>query len=183
MVEVVTAMAEVAEEMVKVAREKVVEEVVVMVVVEKVVEAVVVTEEEETATDEEGKAVEEEGEVAEEKETGTAEEKVAALEDTMSLAPAPQGRSNAYLHQHFSPNFWPRVLRRNAVTVICRSFELVTTLQYVDMEPIPLRLKQAILFQMFHTNSFKSASEVVSFPTLFFFKSVACLRRAPIGIY
>ena len=96
MVEVVTAMAEVAEEMVKVAvREKVVEEVVVMVVVEKVVEAVVVTEEEETATEEEGKAVEEEGEVA--------EEKVAALEDTMSLRTRTQGRSNAYLHQHFSP--------------------------------------------------------------------------------
>ena len=76
MVEVVTAMAEVAEEMVKVAvREKVVEEVVVMVVVEKVVEAVVVTE----------------------------EKKVAALEDTMSLRTRTQGRSNAYLHQHFSP--------------------------------------------------------------------------------
>ncbi len=96
MVEVVTAMAEVAEEMVKVAvREKVVEEVVVMVVVEKVVEAVVVTEEEGTATEEEGKAAEEEGEVA--------EEKVAALEDTMSLRTRTQGRSIAYLHQHFSP--------------------------------------------------------------------------------
>ena len=104
MVEVVTAMAEVAEEMVKVAvREKVVEEVVVMVVVEKVVEAVVVTEEEGTATEEEGKAAEEEGEVAEEKETGTAEEKVEALEDTMSLRTRTQGRSIAYLHQHFSP--------------------------------------------------------------------------------
>ena len=89
-------MAEVAEEMVKVAvREKVVEEVVVMVVVEKVVEAVVVTEEEGTATEEEGKAAEEEGEVA--------EEKVAALEDTMSLRTRTQGRSIAYLHQHFSP--------------------------------------------------------------------------------
>jgi hypothetical protein len=89
MVEVVTAMAEVAEEMVKVAvREKVVEEVVVMVVVEKVVEAVVVTEEEGTATEEEGKA---------------AEEKVAALEDTMSHRTRTQGRSIAYLHQHFSP--------------------------------------------------------------------------------
>ena len=97
MVEVVTAMAEVAEEMVKVAvREKVVEEVVVMVVVEKVVEAVVVTEDEGTAT-------EEEGEAEEEKETGTAEEKVAALEDTMSLHTRTQGRSIAYLHQHFSP--------------------------------------------------------------------------------
>ncbi len=94
--EVVTAMAEVAEEMVKVAvREKVVEEVVVMVVAEKVVEAVVVTEEEGTATEEEGKAAEEEGEVA--------EEKVAALEDTMSLRTRTQGRSIAYLHQHFSP--------------------------------------------------------------------------------
>ena len=138
MVEVVTAMAEVAEEMVKVAvREKVVEEVVVMVVVEKVVEAVVVTEEEETATEEEGKAVEEEGEVAEEKETGTAEEKVAALEDTMSPAPAPKVGQTRIFTNTFPPNFWPRVLRRNAVTVICRSFELVTTLQYVDMEPIP----------------------------------------------
>ena len=89
MVEVVTAMEEVAEEMVKVAvREKVVEEVVVMVVVEKVVEAVVVTEEEGTATEEEGKA---------------AEEKVAALEDTMSHRTRTQGRSIAYLHQHFSP--------------------------------------------------------------------------------
>ena len=87
-------MAEVAEEMVKVAvREKVVEEVVVMVV----------TEAEGTATEEEGKAAEEEGEVAEEKETGTAEEKVAALEDTMSLRTRTQGRSIAYLHQHFSP--------------------------------------------------------------------------------
>ena len=96
MVEVVTAMAEVAEEMVKVAvREKVVEEVVVMVVVEKVVEAVVVTDEEETATEEEGKAAEEKGEAA--------EEKVAALEDTMSLRTRTQGRSIAYLHQHFSP--------------------------------------------------------------------------------
>ena len=96
MVEVVTAMAEVAEEMVKVVvREKVVEEMVVMVVVEKVVEAVVVTEEEETATEEEGKAAAEEGEVA--------EEKVAALEDTMSHRTRTQGRSIAYLHQHFSP--------------------------------------------------------------------------------
>ena len=104
MVEVVTTMAEVAEEMVKVAvREKVVEEVVVMVVVEKVVEAVVVMEEEGTAEEEEGKAAEEEGELAEEKETGTAEEKVAALEDTMSLRTRTQGRSIAYLHQHFSP--------------------------------------------------------------------------------
>ena len=104
MVEVVTAMAEVAEEMVKVAvREKVVEEVVVMVVVEKVVEAVVVTEEEETATDEEGKAVEEEERWRRRRKRGRREEKVAALEDAMSLRTRTQGRSNAYLHQHFSP--------------------------------------------------------------------------------
>ena len=132
-------MAEVAEEMVKVAvREKVVEEVVVMVVVEKVVEAVVVTEEGGDGNEGGGKGG------GGGRESGGGEgngdgggEGGGIGGHDVTPAPAPKVGQTRIFTNTFPPNFWPQVLRRNAVTVICRSFELVTTLQYVDMEPIP----------------------------------------------